>query len=216
MLKQLINFKQILYGLIIFFVVLSSVFNLFSFLVILAIISGFMVKELQEIGKSNKNEVFLGLMLISIAILSLVVVHLFKYGEYVIFWYFFSVFTFDVFAMYGGKIIGGRKLAENISPKKTLAGLFCGLYVSNLCAAAIFEYYIYEGIADASVFGYGIFFPTSLICIAAMFSDLLESKFKRNNNVKNSSELIPGHGGFLDRFDSLLLSAPLLLIMMII
>ncbi|MGE0443091.1 MAG: phosphatidate cytidylyltransferase [Gemmatimonadales bacterium] len=112
----------------------------------------------------------------------------------------------DTAAMYGGKLIGGPKLAPIVSPGKTRAGSIAGL-LGGMVAAVLFNRLALgpSGIplADwqALVFG--------LVCsVFAQVGDLAESLFKREAGVKDSSHLIPGHGGVLDRFDALYFVLP--------
>ena len=108
------------------------------------------------------------------------------------------IITFDMFSYFFGKAIGKTKLI-NISPKKTIEGLVGGITVSVLFAI-IFSYY-FEILINIHLFIY-IF----LIIFSSLCGDLIESYFKRKNNLKNSSNIIPGHGGVFDRFDSFLFS----------
>ena len=108
------------------------------------------------------------------------------------------IITFDMFSYFFGKAIGKTKLI-NISPKKTIEGLVGGIIVSVLFSI-IFSYY-YEILINMHLFIY-IF----LIIFSSLSGDLIESYFKRKNNLKNSSNIIPGHGGVFDRFDSFLFS----------
>ena len=109
----------------------------------------------------------------------------------------------DTCAYFGGRLFGKRKLLPRISPKKTLEGAFCGLIGSGL-----------TGTATAWFFGFGA--PLSAVFVICVFAgaagqigDLVESALKRVANVKDSSGLLPGHGGALDRIDAVLLGAPL-------
>ena len=108
------------------------------------------------------------------------------------------IITFDMFSYFFGKAIGKTKLI-NISPKKTIEGLVGGIIVSILFSI-IFSYY-FEILINMHLFIY-IF----LIIFSSLSGDLIESYFKRKNNLKNSSNIIPGHGGVFDRFDSFLFS----------
>jgi phosphatidate cytidylyltransferase len=112
----------------------------------------------------------------------------------------------DSFAMWGGTLIGGPKLAPAISPGKTRAGAVTGLVGGVVTAVA------YVPLALAPV---GRAFPLAraavmglVIACVAQIGDLAESLFKREAGVKDSSGLIPGHGGVLDRFDSLYFVLP--------
>ena len=107
----------------------------------------------------------------------------------------------DSFAFFVGKNLGKRKLFESVSPKKTVEGFFGGVLFS-LIAAFILSYFC------------DFLSLTNLIVISLIASilgtagDLVESKFKRQANTKDSGNIMPGHGGILDRLDSLLFVAP--------
>lgn len=113
---------------------------------------------------------------------------------------FATVWATDTGALFSGNLIGGPKLAPVLSPNKTWAGFFGGLF----CAAAT------GGIILALIHGNflrGIVFGACAALVAHM-GDLFESWVKRRVGRKNSGSLIPGHGGVLDRIDSIILAAP--------
>lgn len=108
----------------------------------------------------------------------------------------------DTMAYFIGKTFGRRKLAPVLSPKKTLEGSLAGL-LGSILVAGLFTY-IYEFLPVWEILLLGL-----LVGVAAGAGDLLESAFKRQAGIKDSSKLIPGHGGVLDRFDSALFTSPL-------
>jgi phosphatidate cytidylyltransferase len=120
-----------------------------------------------------------------------------------LFWMFSIIWATDIFAFFAGKIIGGQKLAPKISPNKTWSGLIGGIFASMLIG------FISAFIFDGSVLFF--VFISALIAVVEQLSDLLESKFKRTFGVKDSGNIIPGHGGVLDRLDGMMLVAPLVL-----
>lgn len=103
----------------------------------------------------------------------------------------------DVFAYLTGRLIGKHKLIASVSPNKTVEGAIGGFLVSCVVALGIYSYYV------GSV-GYEIIFYTVLLSVSSQFGDLFFSKLKRDNEIKDFSNLIKGHGGILDRFDSIL------------
>ena len=124
--------------------------------------------------------------------------------------YFFSIIWINnSFAYIIGKNWGRNPLYKNISPKKTWEGFWGGLIFSIL--ASIF-YYTLQSSFHFLVFVFsGIILP-----ILATIGDLIQSKFKRKANVKDSGALIPGHGGFFDRMDSVIYSAPFFYLLLLI
>lgn len=120
----------------------------------------------------------------------------------------FTVWVNDIFAYLVGCSIGKHKMCPSISPKKSWEGLFGGLLFS--VAFAMAAGYMMEG--DVLHWGgLGL-----VVALAGVVGDLLESKIKRECGVKDSGTLIPGHGGVLDRFDALLLAAPVAYVYMLI
>ena len=107
----------------------------------------------------------------------------------------------DTFAYFAGVLIGKHKLAPSISPKKSLEGLIGGAVASIIGGALIF-YYLFETnwLVGAAI---GI-----MTVITATCGDLIESAIKRDLAIKDMSNLLPGHGGMMDRLDSALFTAP--------
>jgi phosphatidate cytidylyltransferase len=116
---------------------------------------------------------------------------------------FFLAWSCDTAAYAVGHAFGRRKLAPALSPKKSVEGAMGGLAAS-IAAGVIAHLWFapYLTLLDAIVLG-------TLVGFFAQIGDLVESLFKRHAATKDSSELIPGHGGALDRFDSLLFAAPI-------
>ncbi len=112
--------------------------------------------------------------------------------------FIFTVISFDIFSYIFGKSFGNTKLIK-ISPNKTIEGLLGGIFIT-LALSISLAYFnnIIINIQFVCLIVFIIFF--------AFIGDIIESYFKRKNNLKNSSELIPGHGGIFDRFDSFLFS----------
>ena len=109
------------------------------------------------------------------------------------------IITFDIFSYLIGTKYGSTKILKTISPKKTLEGLVGGIIFSLLFSISLIILFKNE-----------INLPIILFILIIIFSsftgDIIESYFKRINNLKNSSNFLPGHGGFFDRFDSLIFS----------
>jgi phosphatidate cytidylyltransferase len=113
----------------------------------------------------------------------------------------------DIGAYFVGRAIGGRKLIPSVSPGKTVAGAVGGLVASMLVAWA-FARYVLVPVASLGFTPWGALVFGALVSVAAQTGDLFESLIKREAGVKDSSRIIPGHGGILDRFDSLIFVLP--------
>ncbi|MDP3260899.1 MAG: phosphatidate cytidylyltransferase [Thermodesulfovibrionales bacterium] len=124
-------------------------------------------------------------------------------SEWIIFLYG-CVWASDSLAYYIGKGIGRRKLYEEISPNKTIAGAV-GSIAGGMAGAVILKIavvnYISLSLMQAAVLG-------MMIGIVTIIGDLAESMFKRDAGVKDSSSIVPGHGGILDKIDSVLFAGP--------
>ena len=145
-----------------------------------------------------------GLLVIALLLSHVIWVRGLEHGRGWIFYLCAVVFAGDTCALYGGKFFGRHRLAPKISPKKTIEGAVAGLLGS--CVAGILTAQI--GIPDFELKTF--FFLSIVLGIAGQAGDLWESALKRQYQVKDSGGLLPGHGGFLDRVDSMLLSTPLL------
>lgn len=125
-------------------------------------------------------------------------------GPNLVFFLFLVVWLGDAGAYYVGKAFGKHKLSPRISPKKTIEGGLGGIATSVLAAVVIhLTFFRNFPLLHAVIAGV-------VLSAAGMIGDLAESMWKRSADVKDSGTLIPGHGGFLDRFDSILFTAPIL------
>jgi phosphatidate cytidylyltransferase len=125
-------------------------------------------------------------------------------GQYWVLYALCIVWAADSGAYFAGRLWGRRKLAPRVSPGKTWAGLWGGLATAALLAVVAAPW-LTRGRAALVVL-------TLLVALGSVVGDLTESLFKRYAGLKDSGRLIPGHGGVLDRFDSLLAAAPLLML----
>jgi len=181
--------------------------DLFMFIAIAIAIM--MTAEWLDISRNqvdqNKWQI-IGFFYILIPIYS--VIKLRFYSSEVLFWMFAVIWSTDIFAFFAGKMLGGAKLAPNISPNKTWSGMIGGVIASMII-----------GFMSSFMFAGGVMFfifLSAFLSIVEQISDLLESKFKRIFGVKDSGNIIPGHGGVLDRMDGMMLLAPLVLFLVTI
>jgi phosphatidate cytidylyltransferase len=111
----------------------------------------------------------------------------------------------DTGALYTGRILGKHRLAPNISPKKTVEGLIGGTAASIAAAVAFGTIVLGLDAIRAGILGL-------VLGLLGVVGDLFESLLKRSVDIKDTSSIFPGHGGILDRIDSLLFAAPALLL----
>ena len=134
-------------------------------------------------------------------------------------WVIGASWAADTGAIFCGKAYGRTPLAPRISPKKTVEGAVGGMLAAGLVFAGTPYIYIYfgrsaapPGYPESSAYwavAFGLFLLGALLSVVGLFGDLTFSLFKREAGIKDYSLIIPGHGGVLDRFDSMLFAAPL-------
>jgi phosphatidate cytidylyltransferase len=125
-------------------------------------------------------------------------------GPKLIFFLLLVVWLGDAGAYYTGKTFGRHKLSPRISPNKTVEGLVGGI-VTSVIAAMIIHFTFFPNFPLLHAIIAGV-----ILSFSGVIGDLAESVWKRSADVKDSGTLIPGHGGFLDRFDSIFFTAPIL------
>ena len=123
---------------------------------------------------------------------------------------FVTIWICDTFAYFFGMKFGKHRLFERVSPKKSWEGAVSGLIGAILVYLVVYFWQIIPITLTVALIS-GL-----IVGIIGQFGDLVESWFKRDAGVKDSSHLLPGHGGVLDRFDSVMFSAPLFLILLML
>lgn len=179
----------------------------FAFIVFLAALQ--MLREWDNIT-ANEDSLWgaAGLFYVSIPCASLVWIRNLQIdnvenaGLYMVLYVMFAVWATDIGAYFTGRIVGGPKLAPTISPNKTWAGLGGGIVAAGIIGGLCHLFSPYPTTVLTSIL-FGI-----VLAFTAQGGDLFESWIKRRAGVKDSSTLIPGHGGLLDRVDGLMFSIP--------
>ena len=170
-------------------------------ILLFSLVSLFRIKDIRE-SAVNVALLFLGILYVPFLLSHLGLIRMLPNGIQWIFLLMLIVMAGDTGAFYIGSTIGQRKLYPLVSPKKSVEGALGGLIgslVGAFIAKATFfvELSIYDCIAAALLLG----------CLGQL-GDLFESMLKRSFGVKDSGKIIPGHGGMLDRLDSILFAAP--------
>ena len=202
--------KRIISSLVMIPIALFAIFSsqkLFIFLaIVIAVLMAFEWSEMSHKMPNKKKWRLIGFLYISIPLYCAISIRILD--NEILFWMFAIIWATDIFAFFAGKSLGGAKIAPAISPHKTWSGLIGGVLAS-----------MGIGVISAIIVPGSILFflvISVIISIVEQLSDLLESKFKRIFGVKDSGDIIPGHGGVLDRLDGMILVAPLVWVIILI
>lgn len=166
--------------------------------------------NIQKISTSSKYLYLLGYIILPFVFITKISFGIYDYNPKIIIGLFILIWTNDTFAYIVGKSMGRTKLFEKISPKKTIEGFLGGIVFAIFAGYLISKYYIK---ANPEFSDRSILIWTSIaviVGIAGTIGDLIESKFKRIAGVKDSGNIMPGHGGILDRLDSVIFVAPII------
>jgi len=166
--------------------------------------------SVQEITISSKYLYLLGYITLPFIFIVKISFGTNDYNPKIIIGLFVLIWTNDTFAYLVGKSIGKHKLFERVSPKKTIEGFLGGVVFAILAGFLISKFYIQPNPAFSNK---SILIWTIIAIIVSVFGtigDLIESKFKRIAGVKDSGSIMPGHGGILDRLDSVIFVAPII------
>lgn len=149
----------------------------------------------------------LGVLYCGLPVLALMVLRGQDDGALLTLWALALVWACDIGAFFAGRAIGGPKLAPRMSPNKTWAGLIGGVLLASLVAAILHvEYGLPRMLALATPF----------LALLAQAGDLYESALKRRAGLKDSGDILPGHGGVLDRLDGLVPVAPVAALLVVL
>ena len=172
------------------------------------IISLYLFSLLSHMVFSNKTEVlyeemigFIGFFYVSFTISHIILIA--EYQRAFFLWYpFILAFSADTFAYLTGKLIGKRKLIPSVSPNKTIEGAVGGILLCTILSG-VYAYVVFPEFTPYAILLGLIGAPLSII------GDLIASRIKRITKIKDFGKIMPGHGGVLDRFDSLIITIPL-------
>jgi phosphatidate cytidylyltransferase len=166
--------------------------------------------SVQKVSTSSKYLYLLGYITLPFIFIVKISFGTNNYNPKIILGLFILIWTNDTFAYLVGKSIGKHKLFERVSPKKTIEGFLGGVVFAALAGFLISKFYIQPNPEFSSK---SILIWTIIALIVSVFGtigDLIESKFKRIAGVKDSGSIMPGHGGILDRLDSVIFVAPII------
>ena len=189
--------------------------KLFSVLLLITLIIAvkciiFLFNNTQTISKLSKYIYLLGYIMLPFIFIIKISFGIKDYNPKIIIGLFILIWTNDTFAYLVGKSIGKHKLFERVSPKKTIEGFLGGVVFAAFAGFLISKLYIRPNpdFSQKSILIWTII--ALIVSIFGTIGDLIESKFKRIAGVKDSGTIMPGHGGVLDRLDSVIFVAPVI------
>lgn len=158
---------------------------------------------------TRRLQLALGVFYVGLPVLALLLLRAHPEGFAVTFWAMAVVWACDSGAYFAGRAIGGPKLSPRISPNKTWAGA-----VGGVLAAVAFSFVFWRFVGPSIEGGPMLILLSPWLAMLAQAGDLFESHLKRVAGVKDSGNMLPGHGGLLDRLDGLVPVAPVVAVMM--
>lgn len=201
----------------IYIVCLAITVLIYDAMVVLGVIVlGTLLVWLRAKNEDHRRLLTLGVPYISVGVGSLAWMYdalfAYPYNFYLTLWFCLMVWSMDIGGYFVGSTLKGPKLAPKISPNKTWSGLLGGI----LLAAAVSQIYFYLIVTFSDIYIVSLDVRTqTLFCVVggiiaaiSQIGDLIESAIKRHLGLKDSSNLIPGHGGVFDRIDGLIFAAP--------
>lgn len=200
------TFCGVLIFLLSFFIERGNISDRFYFLIFPLVSCVYMIKLYKKFERKPFTNIafnLLGIFYVAVpfALLNVAVFDSGAYNFEIIFGLLFILWASDTGAYFAGTFLGKRKLFERISPKKSWEGFFGGALLAMIFAFGISQYF--HSLSPDQWLVIGV-----IVIIGGTFGDLVESLLKRSMEIKDSGSSLPGHGGFLDRFDGLFISAP--------
>lgn len=150
---------------------------------------------------------FFGMCYVPVMLSYLYLTRMLPDGQYFVWLILLSSWGSDTLAYCSGMLLGRHRMAPRLSPKKSVEGAVGGV-LGAMLLGAIFGYVVNSGLFSAEISLFTCAAACGVGALIAMIGDLAASAIKRNHGIKDYGNLIPGHGGVLDRFDSMLFTAP--------
>ncbi len=182
------------------------------FLALITILVAFMFVYVFTFPKYRAEQIMCAFFCVAYAPVMLSFIYLVRslpYGVYTVWMIFISSWICDTFAYLVGMLIGRHKLAPVLSPKKSVEGALGGIAGSAL-VGAVYAYFIVEPAISEQQITWIFVLISAVGAIISQVGDLAASAIKRNHEIKDYGKLIPGHGGVMDRFDSVIFTAPMI------
>lgn len=218
--KKVSGLEAIGYGGIIVYYLLMvfTADRTYLFLAIVMILIAFMFLYVLSFPKYRAEQVMCAFFDVAYAPVMLSFIYLVRslpYGGWSVWMIFVSSWICDTCAYVVGMLIGKHKLSPRLSPKKSIEGAVGGI-VGSALVGALYGYFIVEPIIKEQQITWAFVIISAAGAVVSQIGDLAASAIKRNHEIKDYGKLIPGHGGVLDRFDSVIFTAPMIYLLVLI
>ena len=184
----------------------------YLFLILITILIAFMFLYVFTFPQYRAEQVMCAFFCVAYAPVMLSFIYLVRvlpYGIYTVWMIFISSWICDTCAYLSGMLLGKHKLAPVLSPKKSVEGAIGGI-VGSALVGALYGYFIVEAVISEQQITWIFVLISAVGAIVSQVGDLAASAIKRNHEIKDYGKLIPGHGGVMDRFDSVIFTAPMI------
>lgn len=178
-------------------------------IVVFVILMAVYVFSFPKYDSSQVIHAFFGFIYVPVMLSFIYFTRNLEYGEYTVWLIFIGSWICDTCAYCTGMLFGRHRLAPVLSPKKSIEGSIGGIVGAALVAAA-FAFFFVEGMVRNQKVTWLFVIIGVVGAIVSQIGDLAASAIKRNHDIKDYGKIIPGHGGILDRFDSVIFTAPMI------
>lgn len=192
--------------------------RIYLFLAVLMILAVFMFLYVFTFPRYRAEQIMCAFFNVVYAPVMLSCIYLVRnlpYGEYSVWMIFISSWICDTCAYVVGMLIGRHKMVPRLSPKKSIEGAVGGIAGSAI-VGALYGYFIVEPVIAEQNVTWAFVVISAAGAVISQIGDLAASAIKRNHEIKDYGKLIPGHGGVMDRFDSVIFTAPMIYLLVLI
>ncbi len=200
-------------GIVVYYLLMVFVENkMYLFLALITVLVVFMFVYVFAFPKYRAEQIMCAFFCVAYAPVMLSFIYLVRslpYGIYTVWMIFISSWICDTCAYVVGMLIGKHKLAPVLSPKKSVEGALGGVAGSAL-VGAVYAYFVVEPAISQQKITWIFVVISAVGAVISQVGDLAASAIKRNHEIKDYGKLIPGHGGVMDRFDSVIFTAPMI------
>ncbi len=189
----------------------------FNFMHKVFVVYLFYLLVISVFSKGEKNVSEMAIVYITVGFIvnglsSIILLRDYEYGQYIFMLVFICPWMTDIFAYFTGYFLGKHKLIPDVSPKKTVEGAIGGIVFCTL-SLVLYGFVMTKAIDGLQANYLAFVYVGIVLSVVSQCGDLVFSLIKRKYGIKDYGKLMPGHGGILDRFDSVIASAPFVLLM---